>query len=546
MEPFELTGMTARDAATAPRIGVDVGGTFTDGVLVRGTEVLEKTKAETTSDVTSGIISAIDNLLDGPQVAPDEVDMVSLATTHTTNAIIEREGLNRTGVLRLAKPTGTTIPPLTGWPADLREALGGRENVVMVEGGYELDGSVISELDEDAIREPAEEMAGRVDAVAITGVFSPIRPDQEESAASIVRTELGEDIPITRSAEIASISLLERENSAILNAAVITVMRRAIDALRDALDDRGVADADLFVVQNDGSVMRAEYAASYPIFTVASGPAASIRGAVFLSGIEDGVVIDVGGTSSDVGYMVEGFPRESTMLVEIGGVKTNIRAPDLTSIALGGGTVVKANDNEFVALGPESVGYNLRRLAKSYGGPMPTVHDLAVATGRLDTDLAIFETPHATHPEAAAGLPESLVETAWDAVRERVDRTIDEMKTTPDAVPAVTVGGGSTVVPEAFAGTSTTHHPEHFEVAGAVGATLAEIAAYAENVIDMERTDREDGIEETTELAKQNAVRNGAVYETIEVIDIEEIPFTYMPGEREKIRVRVKGEYGGI
>lgn len=532
--------------ANRPRIGIDVGGTFTDGVLVEGSSVLEKAKAETTDDVTAGIIATVDTLLERSGVDPPSVEMVSFATTHTTNAIIEREGLDRTGIFRLALPTGTTIPPLTGWPDDLRTALGGDENVVMVEGGYELDGTPISDLSEAEISDAAADLNGSVDSIAITGVFSPVRDAQERRAAELIQAELGEDIPITRSSEIASISLLERENSAVLNAAVISVMRRAISALEAALADRGIDQADMFVVQNDGSVMRASYAAEYPIFTVASGPAASIRGAVFLSGIDDGVVIDVGGTSSDIGYMVDGFPRESTMLVEIGGVKTNIRAPDLTSIALGGGTVIKERDGTFTALGPESVGFNLRQLARSYDGPITTVHDIAVARGHLETDLEIFDTPFATNLEVTNEFPDSLVSTSWDAIRGRLEQTIDEMKTTPEDVPAVLVGGGSTVVPEGYAGTSATYHPTHFEVAGAVGATLAEIAAYAENVIDMEQTDRTAGIEETTEMAKQNAVRNGAVYETIEVIDIEEIPFTYMPGEREKIRVRVKGAYGGV
>ena len=524
------------------RVGIDVGGTFTDGVAVRNGSVEGKVKEPTTPDVTSGIVAVLDGLLEAG-IEGDEVEMVSLATTHTTNAIIEREGLDRVGVLRLARPTGTTIPPLTGWPADLRDAIGGRDNVEMVEGGYEFDGSPLSELDEDAVRAWARSLDD-VDTIAVTGVFSPVRPAQEETVHDIVREELG-DVPVTRSSEIASISLLERENSAVLNAAVTTVMQRAIDAVRDALDDRNV-EAPLFIVQNDGSVMTADYAAEYPIFTAASGPASSIRGAVSLSGIEDGVVIDVGGTSTDVGYIVDGFPRESAMTVTIGGVKTNIRAPDLTSVALGGGTVVKTGADGFDALGPESVGHDLTRLGRAYGGPMTTVHDISVAVGRLSADLDIFETPRMTDSGAIDSLDDAVVTAAWDAIQERLERTIDEMKTSPEDVPAVVVGGGATVVPESFAGTSETTNPSHFEVAGAVGATLAEIAAYAENVVDLDQQDRQDGIDETVERATDNAVRNGAVRETVEVLDIEEIPFTYMPGEREKIRVRVKGEYGGL
>lgn len=526
------------------RVGIDVGGTFTDGVLVREEEVITKSKTKTTEDVTTGIINAIDNILEKADIDPSEIAMVSLATTHTTNAIIERKGLDKVGMFRLASPTGTTIPPLTGWPEDLKEALGGKDNIKLIKGGYDYDGTEISELDEEAIREGAREMADRVNSVAIVGVFSPIRSDQENRAAEIIKEEM-DDVLITKSTEIATISLLKRENSAILNASIASVMKRAINAIRSALESRDI-DAELFIMQNDGSVLAADYASKYPIFTVASGPAASIRGSVFLSGITDGVVIDVGGTSTDIGYIVDGFPRESAMSVDIGGVKTNIRAPDLTSVALGGGTIVKADGDNFSDLGPESAALNLQTLAKSYGGPMTTVHDIAVHSGRLSENYDIFETPYATDLDNVKKMSDDFVKDAWNAIKKRVEKTIDEMKTSPEDIPAVMVGGGSTVVPENYNGTSETIHPEHFEVAGALGATIAEISAYAENVIDLNHINREEGIEQTIEMAKDNLVRNGADRESADVLDVEEIPFTYMPGEREKIRVKVKGKYGGV
>ncbi|MBT9151752.1 MAG: hypothetical protein DDT40_01948 [candidate division WS2 bacterium] len=116
------------------------------------------------------------------------------------------------------------------------------------------------------------------------------------------------------------------------------------------------------------------------------------------------------------------------------------------------------------------------------------------------------------------------------------------MKTTAEPVPAIFIGGGALVVPtEGIEGTSEVLNPKHFEVGGAVGTTIAEIGAYAEGVVDLEREDRNGAIERVTEQAKDNAVAAGAIRETTEVIDVEEIPFTYMPGKREKIRVRVKG-----
>lgn len=524
------------------RVGFDVGGTFTDGVLMRGREVLAKAKSLTTQDVTAGIVEALDAVLAESEANPAEISMVSLGTTHTTNALIERRNLNKVGIFRLGAPATTAIPPLTGWPEDLKQAISGTELVHVIRGGSEYDGRDIVPLDKQAIAKACREMKGKVDSVAITGVFSPITTDHEEQAAVLVREILGDDVHVTLSHRIATISLLERENSAILNASVITVMQRAVSSLKTAVRERGIT-APLFIVQNDGSVMSADYAMDYPIFTVASGPAASVRGSVYLSGIEDGVVVDIGGTSTDVAYIVKGFPRESSITVTIGGVKTNIRCPDLLSIALGGGTIVKHEGEEVTALGPESVGYNLVRLGKSFGGPLLTVHDTAVALGKLDRKLEVFKTDFVTHPEKVNALPKRLIANAWSAVKVTIEEAIDKMKTTAEPVPAIFIGGGAMVVPkEGISGVSEVLCPNHFEVGGAIGTTIAEIGAYAEGVVDLEKEDRDNAIARVTEQAKDNAKTAGAIRETVEVIDVEEIPFTYMPGKREKIRVRVKGQ----
>ncbi|MBM7714834.1 N-methylhydantoinase A/oxoprolinase/acetone carboxylase beta subunit [Bacillus thermophilus] len=523
------------------RVGFDVGGTFTDGVIVKGKDILAKTKTLTTEDVTTGIINALDDLLESSQVDPLEIGMISFGTTHTTNAIIERKNLNKVGIFRLAAPATTAIPPLTGWPEDLVKAIGGNENVFIVEGGSEYDGRDIVPLDEQAIREACEKLKGTVDSIAVTGVFSPMIPDHENRVSEIIKEVLG-DIHITLSQNISTISILERENSTILNASVISVMQRSIYALKNATKKRGM-DAPLYVVQNDGSVMSSEFAIDYPIFTVASGPAASVRGAVYLSGITNGVVVDVGGTSTDIGYIVDGFPRESAITVTIGGVKTNIRCPDLLSIALGGGTIIKNKGPEVLEIGPESTGYNLVNLGKSFGGPILTVHDIAVARGGLNEKLDIFATDFVTHSEKIDELSKELVQNSTKKIKEMLEITIDQMKTTPEDIPALLVGGGATTMPnKGVEGTSKVIHPDHFEVCGAVGATIAEIGSHAEGVADLEIDDRQEAINHVIEMAKNNLEVAGGVRETAEIIDIEEIPFAYMPGKRQKIRVRVKGK----
>ena len=140
-------------------------------------------------------------------------------------------------------------------------------------------------------------------------------------------------------------------------------------------------------------------------------------------------------------------------------------------------------------------------------------------------------------------LPKKLLENAWAAVKVTVEEAVDKMKTTAEPVPAIFIGGGAMVVPkEGLSGVSEVLSPDHFEVGGAVGTTIAEIGAYAEGVVDLEQEDRDGAIVRVTEQAKDNAQAAGAIRETVEVMDVEEIPFTYMPGKREKIRVRVKGK----
>ena len=152
----------------------------------------------------------------------------------------------------------------------------------------------------------------------------------------------------------------------------------AAGGFRQALTAHGI-DAQLFFSQNDGTLMALDYAIRYPILTVASGPTNSIRGAAFLSGLEDAIVVDVGGTSTDVGILVNGFPRESSIAVDVGGVRTNFRTPDLLSIALGGGTRIVTGDT--LRIGPESVGYRLTEDARIFGGEVLTLSDVIECLG---------------------------------------------------------------------------------------------------------------------------------------------------------------------
>ena len=148
-----------------------------------------------------------------------------------------------------------------------------------------------------------------------------------------------------------------------------------------SLAQEGIANAEVYLSQNDGTLMTMEHARRYPILTIACGPTNSIRGASYLSHLDNAIVIDVGGTTTDLGVIQAGFPRESGVAVTIGGVRTNFRMPDVYSIGLGGGSIVREHADGSVTVGPDSVGYRLTEKALVFGGDTLTATDIAVRLG---------------------------------------------------------------------------------------------------------------------------------------------------------------------
>ena len=256
-------------------IGVDVGGTNTDAVLMDGATLVGAAKLPTTADVTTGIVHALTELLTHLPRG-ERVDAVMVGTTHFTNAVVERRALSPIAALRIGLPASASLPPFVDWPEDLTEIV--RGEVFQVEGGHEYDGRPIAAFDEKAVRSAARAFGcGRE-------LFSPLKPDCEERAAEILLEESGGDLDITLSKELGRIGLLGRENATLLNATIIDLARRTSRAFTAALREGGIK-APLFLTQNDGTVMRADFAERYPVYCFASGPTSSMRGAAFLSGI---------------------------------------------------------------------------------------------------------------------------------------------------------------------------------------------------------------------------------------------------------------------
>ncbi len=343
------------------------------------------------------------------------------------NAVVERKHLSPVAAIRLCLPASSSLRPFVDWPGDLRDLVLGA--VELLPGGHEIDGREISAFDEKAAYEAARRIADAgISSVAISSVFSPIRGDHEERAAEVVRSVLP-NARIALSKDLGRIGLLERENVTILNATLGDLAGRTTQAFREALKESGLT-AKLYLSQNDGTVMSADAAEKFPVMCIASGPTNSMRGAAFLSGITEAAVVDVGGTTSDLGILKNGFPREANTVVEIGGVRTLFRMPDVLSLPLGGGTRVRT---EPLRYGPDSLGYKILDRARIFGGPDLCSTDVAVWLGLIELGDA----------SRVRNLDAGIVEFVVNEARRRLEEGVDRLKTQAGDIPLIAVGGGS-------------------------------------------------------------------------------------------------------
>ena len=484
-------------------------------------------KAPTSRNVNDGVVAAVRNVLNTGRIVPGDVQGIMVGTTHFTNAFVERRHLQQVGVLRLALPATRGVPPMVDWPDDMCALVG--KHHYLVAGGYEFDGRPISELDEKAIAAAARDMRAKdIRAVAVSGVFSPLNSAMEARAGEIVADELP-DASLTLSSHIGRIGLLERENAAIMNASLTGLSGAFVTSFRQALSELDIS-APFYISQNDGTLMSAEFVENYPVLTFASGPANSMRGAAYLSGLKNALVVDIGGTTTDIGMLVNGFPRESGVAVDIGGVRTNFRMPDILSLGLGGGSLVSQNGT--IRVGPQSVGYRLVEDAFVFGGRRLTATDIAVAAGFADIG----------NRSAVANLSEALVEETANVIQRTLEEGADRVKTSARLLPLILVGGGSILVRKSIAGATECIVPEHAEVANAIGASIAQVAGETDQVYSYEQVTREEALARAKSAAVDRAVAAGAEENSVEIIDFEELPLAYMPGNAVRVRAKAAGE----
>ncbi|HLF00670.1 MAG TPA: hydantoinase/oxoprolinase family protein [Anaerolineales bacterium] len=343
-------------------LGIDTGGTFTDGVLLdyATRDVVATTKALTTRyDLSVGILNAIDSL---PIAGPGAIKLASISTTLATNAIAEGKG-KRVALF------------LIGYDADLVRAFNFGDRFATSQyfyfrGGHDFSGQEKEPLDLDGLTARACEIAegNSADALAVSAYFSPLNPDHERRAFDAIAAVA--DLPIVLAHTLSTkLNSIERATTATLNASLVSVLRDFIAAVQTAMEARGIV-APLMVVRGDGTLMSAEVADHHAVETIHSGPAASAIGGRFLSGRDPALVVDIGGTTTDIAVVDGGQVTINEDGTTVGGYRTAVKAANIRSFALGGDSQLSYDKEEQLRIGPARV-LPLAHLAAQH----PRVHD---------------------------------------------------------------------------------------------------------------------------------------------------------------------------
>lgn len=345
-------------------LGIDTGGTYTDSVILDldTKEIISRSKALTThDDLLKGIVDSIDGLR-----SHENIQLVSLSTTLATNSVVEGKGC-RVGLLTIGK---RIVPDL-----DV-------SSIGFVDGEFDMRGNIVTELDEMYATNLLNDMKGKVDSIAICGYLSVRYPEHENRLKGLASEIL--DVPVVCAHDLTSkLGFKERLNTAVMNASLIPEIIGLISSVKDALVEFDI-DAPLMIVKGDGSVMSSDVAMERPIDTIMSGPASSLTGAMNVPGVTDAMVIDIGGTTTDIGMIQNGFVHTLDEGASICGHRTRVHAADICTYGLGGDTGMELVDKRIVFSGRRSIPYCVA------SSRWPSIHDRIMERRMVSIDDCIF------------------------------------------------------------------------------------------------------------------------------------------------------------
>ncbi|HLJ38635.1 MAG TPA: hydantoinase/oxoprolinase family protein [Steroidobacteraceae bacterium] len=415
-----MTGESARHLT----VGLDTGGTYTDAVVLDAAErVVASAKALTTHwDLSIGLHAALRAVLATLPADANraQISLVSVSTTLATNAVVENRFAPVCTILvgfdeRMVERSG------------LKRAGGGV--VARVRGGHEATGDESAPLDEEAVDAAVREFAPQVEAFAVASMFSVRNPAHERRVRELIRARCGK--PVTCSYELSSqLDAPKRALTAALNARLTPQIQHLLDALAAVLAREQIA-APVMIVRGDGTLIRAEVALEYPVETVLSGPAASVVGAGFLSGLQNFAVADMGGTTTDVAIVADGVPVVREEGAVVGGWRTMVKAIDVHTCGLGGDSEVHLDREARLAVGPRKV-MPLSLLGARFPEVLPALRKLAAAE-RLPHFAGRFAWRSAAEPPASL---DRLEQRVWASLTS-IPHPLDDIARTTPGVEAV-------------------------------------------------------------------------------------------------------------
>jgi N-methylhydantoinase A/oxoprolinase/acetone carboxylase beta subunit len=331
-------------------IGIDTGGTYTDAVIVdtQTHEVIAAAKSLTTrGSLEIGVSNALGAVMQAAskQVSADQVALISLSTTLATNALVEGRGSSVAAVL-----IGFSDDMVKR--SNLAKAIPGAQ-IIRLDGGHNYDGSEICKLDEAGLKQQITAISGSVEAFAVAANYSIRNPAHEQRAQQLIRKLTGR--PVTASSELSDgLNGPLRALTATFNVRIVSLIIDLVDSVRNSMQQYNI-EAPLMIVKGDGSIARADSVIDKPIETILSGPAASVIGANFISNLNDFIISDIGGTTTDVAIVRDGWPSLNEKGAIAGGYRTLVRAIDMQTIGLGGDSEVEVNYKGMISLKPNRI-----------------------------------------------------------------------------------------------------------------------------------------------------------------------------------------------
>ena len=517
-------------------IGVDVGGTNTDVAILQGHNVIGWSKSLTTNDIITGVKNSICLALsnaekNGHQNIIMNTLRVNIGTTQFINAVVNCTGLEKVACIRLCGITSHSLPPFCEFPIGLKTQVAG--GYYLINGGLEYDEKVITEINRLEISNTLQKIVDDgIEHVAVAGIFSPINSCQEKAVENIIK----ENFPLlsyTLSSTLGGIGLLERENAAILNESLKSLSKKVVSSFQTALFSMGLG-VTIYFTQNDGTLLSYNETLFFPVHTFSSGATNSMRGAAFLSSVKNAIIVDIGGTTSDVGVLKNGFPRQSSVRAMVGGVNINFRMPETVSIGVGGGSLVKQTIDGKIIVGPESVGFKIAEESLVFGGKTLVASDIAVAKG-----LTQFgDRTKVSH------ISSQVINASLESVREQIRDAVDSVRISGQSCTVIIVGGGSILLDpdDELFGKSDVKRPKFYQVANAVGAAISQVCGLFDQMCIYNELNRDESIENAKEIAIEQAVESGAARSTCRIVEVSELKMQYMALPHVRLTIKAVGD----